>query len=916
MAGCATALIYFFSIQSVYAATVIGQETYSTDAAWDSAGNPYVLTKTVTVLPGATLTISKGVEILSSTSPFSSSGINVAGGKLFIQGKGDSRVHVKGITNIFVTDGYAEIKNTDIEGGTGLSFTNSRVRIATTSISGAVQAIKSKESIVSIEGSHIKNNSNGIRVVPPQVLLVRKESGTGTGGIGNALDGSVPVTTPSLTVSNSSLAGNASLALGNFSTYKIEAPNNWWGESGPVMSGANRISGQISYEPALASEPVLDPGNEPEECCSSILFIPGFQGTRLYDGSDTLWEPTNNGDVRQLFLDETGSSINPDVYAGDVMQKAYGLVGIYDSFVKFLDSLKKKGTVQEWKAFGYDWRMPIAEVVAGTKRATSTDSLVETVERLAAASRTKKVSIVAHSNGGLVAKYLVKVLEEQGKVDLIDRVISVAVPFLGTPQAILGLLHGDNTEIVKGLIEDSSTAREHGKNMAAAYNLLPSAQYFKNLFSPTIAFASTSIIDINDGSYPLKIQTYSDQSSFLADAKDVRDAASLEDVGHPLSANQLLLYGANALHSVLDAYIWPDSILRWGIVGWNLITAKGVEYTEKTSCTAFLRLYCAKVLSHTPAITKLGDETVVVPSSAYDSGTAVSLDLQKLNQSDAPGLKHASIMEASTTQMLIEEMMTHPSYPDSFTLPPGTSWGIPRSEKGYIAISTHSPVELHVFDSSGHHTGPRPALQFDSAFAHGYEEGIPGSLYKTYGSEEDPDSYIYLPVSGEVFSIEIRGTNVGSATLQIERNTGENAEKISYSDIPVTPLTIIKTEISDADARSKKLASTTEPLSLDADGDGTTDKVIKFGDTYDPFMEIELLRKIVHTLIGDSDRAKYIDKKLVKIADQLSKGKLPQVTGSTQNLVRKLDHIKLNAATDSEKTALIELIESMIAQFE
>jgi len=46
------------------------------------------------------------------------------------------------------------------------------------------------------------------------------------------------------------------------------------------------------------------------------------------------------------------------------------------------------------------------------------------------------VWLMGHSNGGLVTKYLPKVLSDEGKTDLVDKIISVAVPYLGTPAAV------------------------------------------------------------------------------------------------------------------------------------------------------------------------------------------------------------------------------------------------------------------------------------------------------------------------------------------------------------------------------------------------------------------------------------------------------------------------------------------------
>jgi hypothetical protein len=907
---CVVAILCLFAADSVYAETIIGKETYGTDRIWDSAGSPYILTKTVTVAPGATLTIKEGVQVISSTTRFTTSGIAVNGGKLFIKGKGDSRVSIKGVNNISIVDAYVEILNADVHGGTGMTLANSRVRIATSTFTGAVQAIRSKESILSIEGSHIKNNSNGIRVVPPSIVLVSEKLLPETGGLGNVLDGPIPVAQPSVSITNSSIANNTSIALGNFSSYGVQASNNWWGTAGPLLVGANRITGDVTFEPVLTEEPPLDPGTEESECCSSILFIPGFQGTRLYSGSDTVWEPHNNGDVEELFLDESGKSIN-NIVAGSAIDKAYGLVNIYDSFKLFLESLVRDGVVREWNVFGYDWRLPVAEVVAGTMRATTSESLMDAVEELASRSRTGKVTIVAHSNGGLVTKYLIQKLAEAGKEALIDTVVSVAVPFLGTPEAILGLLHGDNQEIVKGLIQKSSTAREFGKNMPGVYGLIPSMEYFKHMVAPTITFASSTVVGINDGSYPMEINSHAGQSGFLLDAKGVREEADISDTVQPLTANALVLGVGNSLHETIDEYRWPPTINNFSIVGWNLPTATGVQYADKNKCiTTMYRLQCEKVLTHIPQIGLMGDATVVVPSSAYDADTLISLDLKQLSTIDTDGLRHSTIMEAPTTQALIRKIITDPAISNITDLPPGVSIGLPSGTGARtLVVSTHSPVELHVYDSEGNHTGPVMTAESSSVeFARAHETEIPGSEYREIGNASDPESYVYIPEPGAgKYTAVVKGVGFGLAELDIEMlEEGADSQKVTYEYIPVTPLTVI----------SATMSAATSSVTIDADGNGTADATLVPGSAYDPLFDIKLTRIIARTLLGENARADYIDKKLSKIADQISKGKVTQAIGVALKIEKKLGHVEASRLSESDRELIVGAIEHMIAQFE
>ena len=85
----------------------------------------------------------------------------------------------------------------------------------------------------------------------------------------------------------------------------------------------------------------------------------------------------------------------------------------------------------------YDWRLTPdqildkgAEVAPGKISylvATSSPYIIQELKRLAATSKTKKVTIIAHSNGGLVTKRLIEKLGVDAAT-LVDKVIFVAVP--------------------------------------------------------------------------------------------------------------------------------------------------------------------------------------------------------------------------------------------------------------------------------------------------------------------------------------------------------------------------------------------------------------------------------------------------------------------------------------------------------
>jgi pimeloyl-ACP methyl ester carboxylesterase len=106
--------------------------------------------------------------------------------------------------------------------------------------------------------------------------------------------------------------------------------------------------------------------------------------------------------------------VRPDIYTKDVVDSYTGLgnTDIYKTFSTFMDAEVASHKVADWKAAPYDWRLGLDAVVNGgvsdsghisyTDTATSS-YMVNQVLALASSSPNHKVTIVAHSNGGLIA---------------------------------------------------------------------------------------------------------------------------------------------------------------------------------------------------------------------------------------------------------------------------------------------------------------------------------------------------------------------------------------------------------------------------------------------------------------------------------------------------------------------------------
>ena len=191
-------------------------------------------------------------------------------------------------------------------------------------------------------------------------------------------------------------------------------------------------------------------------CNSNVLFLPGIEGSRLYEGTacdksaeEKLWDPVADstikilrgaGDekVKRLFLDTDGGSICADIYAksDDVIDSVKGN-NIYKLFIDEMNGLKTDGDINDWKAAAYDWRLSLTDLLNnGTERngkifyteATSTPYIEQSFRALAGSSKTGKVTIIAHSNGGLVAKALLNKLGDETATKLVDKIILVGAP--------------------------------------------------------------------------------------------------------------------------------------------------------------------------------------------------------------------------------------------------------------------------------------------------------------------------------------------------------------------------------------------------------------------------------------------------------------------------------------------------------
>ena len=640
----------------------------------------------------------------------------------------------------------------------------------------------------------------------------------------------------SIMVSNSSIHDNAdtsgSLGIDNESqTIAIDARNNWWGDkSGPFdptgnpIGTGNGVYGSATYAPWLTSDPLSsNPCAVPGACASNVLFLPGIEGSRLYrpdynGGTDKLWEPNIDGDVRDLYMNADGSSARFDVYAKErsVIDELPNGENIYKSFIGKMNELKANGTISDWEPVAYDWRLSLDDILkygndvqgriyySGDLRATSTPYIIQELKRLAASSKTGKVTIIAHSNGGLLAKRLTESLGFEESARLIDKIIFVAVPQAGTPVAVAAGLHGYKQDNVLGFVTSKNTARTFASNSPMEYQLLPSAQYFTYMDDPVVTFDASLTDWISR--YGSTVHSEGRLFQFLTDTYGRVDPQA-GDTNQPIQLNASLFSNAETLHTDLDNWTPPAGISLVQIAGWGIPeTVEGITYKKKGAGV-------------TPEadFTIDGDGTVVVPSALWTSTTTGAVnywvDLDSYNKKHPVvtwgGLRpfdHSKILETDPVLNFISDQVASISNPlaDYVYL----STDAPAEVDNRLRYALHSPLTLNLYDALGRHTGV-------STSTGQIEEQIPGTYYTEFGDVK----YIFSDASTTAH-IVMNGYATGTFIFNVDQYNGDMlTASTTFKDIPTSTSTTVALDV-------QSDISTLSPMRIDKNGDGTIDATL------------------------------------------------------------------------------------------
>jgi len=542
---------------------------------------------------------------------------------------------------------------------------------------------------------------------------------------------------------------------------------------------------------------------EGDPSASNVLFLPGLMGSRLFEGETQRWE---GGDThaQRLYLNSEGKSIN-SIEAKEVIDTFDGFlnVDIYKSFLADLENYKNNNQINDYQVVPYDWRLSFADILS--------DGVIEnTLRDLAFSSPTGRVSIVAHSNGGLLAKYLLSDLGDEA-VALVDKLVMVGTPQLGTPKVIGALLHGYKAGIFLTLSD--ARARDIARNMPGMYQLLPFNNYYNGLGSSI----STPYVTFDDGS---TTQAFTDNFGFAITPDELhgflsgtegRSHPEYSNLKLPAVGNSRLIQEAQLAQDIISSWQPPQGIEVHQIAGVGEQTLAGIDYRNFEDCKTLTplvnhlaKVFCTDTLSYKPRIVYDGDGTVVTPSALVMGENANKwwVDLVSFNE-DYTGLfdlnmSHSYLLEIDSLRFLIFENILLGS---NLSLPQyihNTELVIDKGDRLYFTL--HSPLHLSAVDEGGNEV------------AENISE-IPEAWYESFGEVQ----MLSIPKNHN-FTVYLKGYDEGSFTLEIEDY--ENATQVNYSvfsGIPNTANTMASINFSEG------TLATASDLIIDYDGDGTID---------------------------------------------------------------------------------------------
>lgn len=521
--------------------------------------------------------------------------------------------------------------------------------------------------------------------------------------------------------------------------------------------------GIFSYQGSIA---YINPAGDGSAFCSQnyycdfynkkiktpVLIVPGLMGTEMKKDNELLWadiprmvNPFNSDNFMDpLAFSGSLSPIDSGVYKDDVIRIKTVLGYVFDYTDGLINEFEGQGYVEGEMlfAFPYDWRYGVTGKFSDGR--TNSDLLAEKIQSIRQQTGSNEVDVVAHSLGGLVVKKYV--IDHQAD-NYINKVVFVGVPNTGAPKVVKALLQGDNFGVL-GLSDQEM--KKISENMPAAYDLLPSQQYF-NAKGSFVQVVDEGDIYSWSGSLPqvtVNDLNFEQTKNFLNNEKNL---------------NTLALTNASNLHTAdFDNF----DLRTAGISVYALDGCKSGTIGKVVE-RRFVNFLGNNVVEYNQPKMVPGDGTV-----PFESATNLPIDSQ--NKFYFLSSSHSKALSANGLRQKIVNLIFGSNLNVDGNL---ITQDISRCSLNGKAISVFSPVDIFVTDQQGNQLG----LAEDGSVVN----EIPNADFEIWGEHK----FLYLPQdNGQNYNINLQGTGDGTYTIKTQDiNNSQLIKTEIFENLPVTP---------------------------------------------------------------------------------------------------------------------------------
>jgi len=479
-----------------------------------------------------------------------------------------------------------------------------------------------------------------------------------------------------------------------------------------------------------SGQPHKKPGLDP------VILVPGIMGSYLFDQiGEEVWPniPRMAIDPWDLHLNGLALPENGEPTGNSVMVPNDIFRNILDKdfFQGLITELKNNGYEEGENlfVFPYDWRWNI-NWAGGVDPYPNIQSLAEKVEEIKNQTGAEKVNIIAHSMGGLVAKYYIKHYGSNS----VNKFVDIATPHLGAPEALKILMYGDD---LGTYAINQDRIKTISQNFPSVYQLLPSRNYFNNA-DPNYTYYIYDMHDLDNNGITGRL-SYDQAVEFMKNT----------------GRNEYLLDFNDILHNDLDNYSpQSDNIKTYNIIGCGQPTIGQIFVLNKEKSGKYE--YGLKYINGDGTVPLRSAETLLAGRTYY-----------------ASKIEHPYLPSANGVRQLITSILGNEQ--DNFN---PSQYDNLSQEKNICSfsgtqISYHSPIELHIYDEAGNHVGPNENGDI--------EINIPGVQYDII----DGNKFAFLP-EGLNYQIIAQATNTGSFNARIQNiENGEYTRTAYYNEVPL-----------------------------------------------------------------------------------------------------------------------------------